>query len=314
MVPNTIATKRRILFVTVAIAVFGAAVGWIASSPHPVFPLHHASNLEAGDPARGKLVFEAGDCGSCHASPAQDDRLRLGGGMVLDSPYGPFHVPNISPDPNDGIGRWTTADLANALLAGVSPDGEHLYPTFPYTSFAHMALEDVRDLMAYLQSLPPMPGRPPPHELPFPLTIRRGIGLWKLLFFDRSPIPHDPSRDAAWNRGHYLVDALGHCAECHSTRNVFGAIRTSTRFAGGPDPGSVGYIPNITPSAIGNWSRQQISETLRTGITPDLRVLGSSMADVVYNTAFLPESDRDDIAAYIKALPPRATPDPASSQ
>lgn len=234
--------------------------------------------------------------------------------MVLDSPFGAFHIPNISPDPKDGIGSWTVADLANALLAGVSPHGEHYYPTFPYTAFAHMRLDDVRDLRAYLRTLPAVSGRPPPHELPFPLNVRRGLGIWKLLFFDRSPVRDDPSRGAAWNRGHYLVDSLAHCAECHSTRNIFGAIEQSTRFASGPDPGSVGYIPNITPAGIGTWSREQISETLRTGITPDLRGVGSSMADVVHNTASLPESDRDAIATYVKSLPPRPTPNPAASQ
>ncbi len=235
--------------------------------------------------------------------------------MVLDSPFGAFHVPNISPDPTDGIGRWTVADLANALLTGVSPEGAHYYPVFPYPSFAHMKLDDVRDLAAYLRTLPPVSGRVSPNEeLPFPLTIRRGIGLWKLLFFDRSPVRDDPSRSAAWNRGHYLVDALGHCAECHVTRNVFGAVKPRTRFAGGPDPSSVGYVPNITPRGIGAWSRQQISETLRTGVTPDLRVLGSSMAEVVHGTASLPAEDRDAIATFIKALPARPTPNRAASQ
>jgi mono/diheme cytochrome c family protein len=307
-------TKRWLLFLVPVVAMCAAAWAWTASAPRPIFPLHHASNLEPGDAGRGKLVFEAADCGSCHASPGQDDRLKLGGGMVLDSPYGPFHAPNISPDPNDGIGSWTTADLANALLTGVSPEGEHLYPTFPYSSFAHMKLDDVRDLMAYLSSLPAVAGRTPPHELTFPLTIRRAIGLWKLLFLDRSPVVDDPGRDAAWNRGHYLVEALGHCAECHSTRNIFGAVEDATRFAGGPDPSSVGYSPNITPSAIGTWSPEQISEALRTGVTPGLRVLGSSMADVTYNAALLPQGDRDGIAAYIKTLPSRPTPNPAASQ
>jgi mono/diheme cytochrome c family protein len=295
-------------------AVLAAAGGWIASAPRPAFPLHHSDALAPGDPARGRIVFAAGDCSSCHASPGQDDLLQLGGGMTLDSPLGPFHPPNISSDPNDGIGRWTTTDLANALLTGTSPEGGHYYPTFPYASYAHMTVDDIRDLMAYLRTLPAVSGRAPSHELPFPFTIRRAIGLWKLVFLDRTPIRNDSGHDPTWNRGHYLVEAVSHCAECHSTRNLFLAVESSTRFAGGPDPSSVGYTPNITPAAIGDWSIQQISETLRTGVTPGLRRIGSSMASVVRNTASLPQSDRDAIAVYVKSLPPRPTPNPAASQ
>jgi mono/diheme cytochrome c family protein len=204
--------------------------------------------------------------------------------LALDSRYGTFTAPNISPHPTDGIGRWTAADLANALLSGLSPDGAHYFPVFPYPAFAHMQLDDVQDLMGYLRTLP-VSGRPPPHEVSFPLNIRRGVGLWKLLFFDPSSLPEDPSRSGDWNHGRYLVEALGHCAECHSTRNLLGAVKPSTRFAGGPDPSNVGYVPNITPRGIGRWSQAQISDFLATGIGPDLRGAGSSMAEMVRDTA-----------------------------
>lgn len=242
--------------------------------------------------------------------PGQTDRLRLGGGLALASPFGTFRAPNISPDPTDGIGRWRVIDLANTLMSGVSPAGQHYYPALPYATYAHMRVEDVRDLMAYLRTLQPVGGRPPPHELSFPLTIRRAIGLWKLVFLDRSPIVPDPSQSEAWNRGHYLIAALSHCAECHSSRNILGAIKPDTRFAGGQDPSGTGFVPNITPDAIGRWSEAEIAEVLRSGRTPELRFVGSSMADVVTNTAALPQSDRDAIATYIKALPPRPTSTP----
>jgi mono/diheme cytochrome c family protein len=221
---------------------------------------------------------------------------------------GIFHVPNISPDPLDGIGAWRTVDLANALMSGVSPDRRHYYPALPYTSYVHMRVEDVRDLMAYLRTLAPVRGRPPPHELPLPLDIRRAVGFWKLLFFDRSPIQPDATHDTMWNRGRYLVEVLGHCAECHSTHNALGAVEASTRFAGGPDIGGVGFVPNITPQHIGNWSVHDIAEMLRTGRTPELRAVGASMADVVRNTAALPMADRDAMAVYLKSLPARPTP------
>jgi mono/diheme cytochrome c family protein len=264
-----------------------------------------------GDPQRGRIIFAAGDCSSCHASPGQSDRYRLGGGLALPSPFGVFRAPNISPDPNAGIGKWRTIDLANALLSGVSPSSQHLYPVFPYTSYAHMTVDDVRDLMAFLRTLPPVADRPPPHELTFPFNIRRGIGLWKLLFFDRRPVQPDAAYDVLWNRGRYLVEALGHCAECHSSRNLFYAVRPETRFAGGPDPSDTGYVPNITPDKTSHWTVADFMRTLTTGYTPDLRFVGSSMADVVTNTALLPESDRRAIATYIKSLPVRATPPPA---
>src|SRR5690348_3236996 len=108
--------KRLLLALAILIVALGAAGAWFASAPRPAFPPGSEAELEPGDPERGKLVFTAGDCASCHASPGQEDRLKLGGGMALESPYGLFHIPNISPDPKDGIGHWTVRDLANALL------------------------------------------------------------------------------------------------------------------------------------------------------------------------------------------------------
>jgi mono/diheme cytochrome c family protein len=285
-----------------------AGAGWILSAPRPAFGEADASRFEGGDPGHGKRIFDAGQCASCHATPGQPDRLRLGGGLALGSPLGPFYPPNISPDPKDGIGRWRGVDLANALMSGVSPAGQHYYPALPYAGYARMRPEDVRDLMAYLRGLPPVQGRTPPHDIPFPFTIRRGVGLWKLLFLDRDPIPDDPSREAQWNRGRYLVEALAHCAECHSTRNIFYAVKPSQRFAGGPDQEGTGFIPNITPQAIGAWSEDQLVEVLTSGHTPDLRVVRSSMDDVVKNMSALPEEDRRAIAVFIRSLPPRPTP------
>jgi mono/diheme cytochrome c family protein len=299
------------LAIFVVITGVAGGVAWVVTEPRPAFSKDADSGLaQAGDPAKGQLIFAAGDCASCHASPGQTDRLRLGGGLALASPFGTFRVPNISMDPMDGIGAWRTVDLANALLSGVSPAGSHYYPAFPYPGFAKMQVGDVRDLMAYLRTLPAVPGKPPRHDLALPFRIRRLVGFWKLLFFDRTPILPDPSRDDAWNRGRYLVEALAHCDECHSSRNLLGAIRPETRFAGGEDPEGVGFVPNITPTRIGAWNQRDIAETLKTGNTPDHGRVGSSMSDVVTNTAMLPQSDRDAIAAYVKSLPARSTPQP----
>jgi len=286
-----------------AVLASGLAI-MLLSAPHPLFPNPaSARGLEEGGSAqKGRLIFTAGDCAACHASAGQPDRLRLGGGLALASPFGTLRAPNISQDPKDGIGRWRTADLANALLSGVSPQGTHYYPVFPYTSFSYMRLEDVRDLMAYLRTLPPVSGRPPPHQLSFPFNIRRLIGMWKLLFFHPTRFSHDQAHTVEWNRGRYLVEGLAHCAECHSSRNAFGAIRESTRYAGGEDPEGVGFVPDITPLGLGNWSEHQWLDFLSTGTTPDLRIVGSSMAPVLSDTAALPESDRRAMVSYLRTL------------
>jgi mono/diheme cytochrome c family protein len=295
----------------IAVTIMFAVGAWFITAPQ-LFASADLAQFAAknGDAGRGKLIFAAGDCASCHASPGQADRLHLGGGLVLASPYGTFRVPNISMDPVDGIGNWQTKDLANALLNGVSPSGSHYYPVFPYASYAHMRPQDVADLMAYLRTLPAVKRRQPEHDLALLFGIRRFVGFWKILYFRPGPIASDPAHDKKWNRGRYLVEAVAHCAECHSSRDMFGGIKTKTRYAGGQDPEGAGYYPNITPEHIGHWSEQDLIEMFRSGKTPGHGRVGSSMADVVTNTAMLPESDREAMAFYIKSLPPRPTPKP----
>jgi mono/diheme cytochrome c family protein len=293
-----------------AVAAVGGIAAWMISAPRPAFSERDAAALDGGDAARGRLIFTAGECASCHASPGQSDRLRLGGGLELASPYGTFTAPNISSDPKDGIGSWQPVDIANAVMSGVSPDGSHYYPILPYASYVHMQVGDVRDLIAYLRTLPAVSGRQPQPDLAAPFRIRRFVGLWKFLFLSRGRIDPDPAREAAWNRGHYLVEAVAHCAECHSTRNIFGAIKSDTRFAGGLDPEGVGYVPNITSARLADWSERDISEMLKTGRTPNHGRVGSTMVDVVTNAGSLPQSDRDAIASYIKSLSSRPTPKP----
>ena len=279
------------------------------TAAHPPF-LQHDPRFEArGDVIRGKLLFAAGDCASCHATPGQYDRLKLGGGLALASPFGTFRPPNISPDPVDGIGRWSAVDLANALIGGVSPRRDHYYPSFPYTSFTGMTVADVNDLYAYLMTLPQVSRRAPPHDPALLFRIRRSVGFWKLLFFRQGRSAANDGKTQR-DRGAYLVETVSHCAECHSSRNAFGAIRSDTLFAGGIDPQGTGFVPNITQEQLGAWTETDIATMLTTGVTPNHGRVGSSMADVVTNTAMLPDSDRKAIAHYIKALPPVGTPHP----
>jgi mono/diheme cytochrome c family protein len=252
----------------------------------------------------GRVMFYAGGCAGCHAVPGQEDKTKLGGGLALKSPFGTFYVPNISPDPNDGIGRWSEADFVTALWKGTSPQRRHYYPALPYTSYQRMTLDDVRDLFAYIKTLTPVAGRAPPHDVSFPFNMRRAIGFWKLLFLDGQRFQPDPTKSAQWNRGAYLVNGPGHCAECHSPRNFVGAIIASQRFAGGPSLDRKGWVPNITEKGLADWSVNDIAYMLETGMTPDGDSVGGGMTEVVRNISQLPADDRMAIAVYLKSLPP----------
>ena len=297
---------KRALLILLALALLAGLGFWLLTSP----ALQRAG-LEpvpegAPDLANGRAMFFAGDCTSCHLSPNQDDRNRLGGGKPLPSPFGTFYPPNVSPHA-DGIGSWTAAQFQRAMRGGVSPDGRHYYPAFPYTSYQRMRPEDLRDLFAYLKTLPAVPERARDHDLPFPFSVRRGLGLWKLAFLDGKVFAPDPAKPASWNRGAYLVEGAAHCAECHSARNAIGVIPAERRYAGGPNPEGKGSVPNITPdkTGIGDWSKGDIADVLSSGLTPSGDSVGSNMVEVVRNTSQLAPADRDAIAEYIKSLPPR---------
>ncbi len=235
-----------------------------------------------------------------------DDKLRLGGGLALATPFGTFHVPNISPHKQDGIGAWRVKDFVRAMREGIGPGETHLYPAFPYASYQRMSPADLTDLHAFIMTLPPVEGRVRDHELKFPFTVRRGIGLWDLAFLDGKLFMPDPSKSASWNRGAYLVNGPGHCAECHSERNFAGAIIPDRRLRAAPTRKGKGVVPNITPSpsGIGGWTEEEVVTLLKTGDTPNFDTVGGPMADVVRNTAQLSEADRAAMAEYILSLPP----------
>jgi mono/diheme cytochrome c family protein len=299
---------RRLVIAAAIVVALGGGGFWLLTIPKTV-PAG-ALGPHTADLANGRTMFIAGGCSGCHASPGAEDKTRLGGGLALKSPFGAFHVPNISSDRNDGIGAWSETDFVTAVTRGTSPDGRHYYPAFPYTSYQRMALADVRDLFAYLKTLPAVSGKVRDHELAFPYAFRRGLGLWKLLYLDGEPFRPDPSKSAMLNRGAYLVEGPGHCAECHSPRNAIGGIIATQRFAGGPNPEGKGWVPNITQKDLGDWSDKDIAYLLETGQTPDGDSVGSSMSEVVRHTAELSADDRAAIAAYIKSLPPVEGPKP----
>lgn len=293
---------RRTTSVALLAALAGAGVYWWLSAP--VVAAAGTAPARAPDLANGQVIFNAGGCASCHAVPDQPDRLRLGGGVAIKSPFGTFYAPNISSDPTDGIGKWSEAEFVNAVMHGVSPDGQHYFPAFPYTSYQHARREDVLDLFAYLKTLPAVAGKVRDHDVRFPFNIRRNVGIWKFLFLDGKPFVADSAKSPQWNRGAYLVNSFGHCAECHSPRNALGGIIAGQRFAGGPNPEGEGWVPNITQKGLGEWSAKDIAYFLKTGELPDGDSVGGAMTRVIKNTSQLPDDDLAAMADYLKSLPP----------
>lgn len=295
----------RLAVILILVASAFALVFWYLTRP-AVFP---ESDLPAHRPdlKNGAAMFHAGNCASCHRlDEAEDeDPVRLGGGREIPSDFGLFRVPNISPDPLTGIGQWSLAEFANAMLHGVSPQGEHYYPAFPYVSFARMKIEDVIDLKAYLDSLPAVVNSVSGHELSFPWNLRRGIGLWKMRYLDSAPVIEIDEADEVLVRGRYLAEGPAHCAECHTSRDRIGGLQTSRWLAGAPNPDGEGRVPNITPhkDGLAGWPESDITYYLTTGFTPEFDTAGGSMVAVQENLAKLQESDRKAIAAYLKAIP-----------
>lgn len=286
----------------VALALVGAAVFWWVTRPE----IAGADALTGLSPdvAAGEQVFHAAGCASCHAAEGAsgEDKLILSGGQAFPSPFGTFHAPNISPDPQAGIGGWTALDLYNAMKNGVSPEGTHYFPAFPYGSYVKATAQDVVSLHAFMQTLPASDTASKPHDVGFPFNIRRSLGGWKFLFLNDDWVV-DGDLTEEEERGRYLAEALGHCGECHSPRNPLGGIIRSEWLAGAPNPSGKGRIPNITPAKL-DWSQADIAEYLSSGFTPSFDTAGGHMVAVIENTAQLPASDRDAIAAYLKKVAP----------
>ncbi len=285
--------------VGVALAVF-----WALTMPR--FLPNLSIFQQVGNPVKGEDVFNIAGCASCHSAEGAEaeDKLILSGGREFPSPFGTFYAPNISPDPEFGIGGWSTYDLANAMMYGVSPDNKHYYPAFPYSSYARMNPQDIVDLKAFLDTLPPSSEPSRSHDLPFYAQWRRPVGMWKQFFYDPAPV-YPNSADGLIERGRYLVEGPGHCSECHTSRNPLGGPIMSLYLAGAPSLEGEGYIPNITPheDGLAGWTETEIANYLNTGFTPDFDSVGGLMVEVVENTALLSDEDRRAIAAYLKSIP-----------
>ena len=256
-----------------------------------------------GDAKRGEYLSKAGGCIGCHTETRKDAQP-FAGGRALKTPFGIFYGPNITPDPKAGIGGWKEADFVRALREGKRPDGSNYFPAFPYSSFTRISDADLRDLWAYLRTLKPSAQPSKEHELGFFYRWRFLVTFWKWLFFDASPLGPDPAKSEQLNRGRYLVDALGHCGECHTPRNFLGGPKKS-RYLGGAKLGDDVNAPNITPTRLKKYGAAELKDILTSGLYPDGDVMGDTMSEVVKNTTSqLSAPDLDALIAYLLSIAP----------
>ena len=298
---------KWVILAGVSLVLAGAWI--ILTSGRPLegpLPEHEA------DLANGELMFWAGGCASCHATVGAEgeDLLILAGGHEFETEFGVFQSPNISPDPDHGIGNWSELEFANAMLKGLSPDNRHYYPVFPYPQYQNMNLEDVLDLKAFMDTLPSSSNEVGEHALAFPYSVRRGLGLWKRRYLANTRLDDQEPESPELARGRYLVNGPTHCGACHTPRDRFGG-EIPSRFLAGSESlvKDEGTIPNITPhkDGIGSWSADDIEYSLETGFDPDFDSFGGTMVSVQENLARLPAVDRAAIAAYLKSIPPVAS-------
>lgn len=267
---------------------------------------HSANAADAGTLVeQGAYLVRAAGCLACHTD-IKNEGAAYAGGRALETPFGVFYSPNITPDVETGIGGWSDADFITALRSGESPEGHLYYPVFPFPSYTKMRDEDMLAIKAYLFSLDPVQAENKEHDADFPLGWRFLLNGWALFNFEEGPMADDPDQDDTWNRGRYLVDALAHCGECHTPRGLTGGVDNSRYLAGNPEGPDEELVPNITPHATGlaDWSEGDIVQLLRDGMKPDFDDVQGSMSEAIEDgLTHLTEEDLSAIASYLKSVP-----------
>jgi len=283
------------LVILLLVAAAAVAVFLATGAPEP-----RRIVAEDGDPVRGTYLARAGGCVACHTNPKGG--AMLAGGAPIETPFGTFYGPNITPHESDGIGAWSLEDFAAAMTAGVDPEGRRLYPVFPYPHYTLLQDQDIADLWAALKTVPATAGSPPSNDLDWPFGYRFLLAGWQALFLPRGPYEPAPGRSDAWNRGRFLVEGPGHCGACHSPRNLLGAEEAGEALSGGPNGPGGEKVPAITATALADagWTASDVAYALKTGLTPEGDSLGGSMGEVISNgTSFLTDEDRAAIATYL---------------
>jgi mono/diheme cytochrome c family protein len=271
---------KRTGVIVAIMAVIGLGVlGWYGTRPGPLafaanktVTLDGYGNHPTGVPAdfgekdvisRGRYLTNAADCEACHTA---DKTKPFAGGLAFKTPFGTLYSPNITADKETGIGAWTDADFLKAVHEGIARDGERLYPAFPYAAYTYITDEDVLAIKAYLFSLAPVKSQPPESDLHFPYNQRWLMAFWSGLFNPKQRFRPAVDRSPEWNRGAYLSEALAHCGDCHTPRNLLQALDNKNKFAGADAEGWRAY--NITAdsiSGVGAWSEADLAEYLSTG-------------------------------------------------
>jgi mono/diheme cytochrome c family protein len=272
-------------------------------------PVHLPVGLSSASPGmveRGAYMVRAAGCVACHTDVTRGGKP-YAGGRALETPFGTFHAPNITPDAETGIGNWSDADFVRAVMFGEGVNGAHLYPVFPYTSYSRMTLEDVLSIKAYLFSLEPVRSEARANDIAFPFSWRALMRVWKVLHVEaQRPAEIALGRDASWVRGRYLVEGPGHCGECHTPRGLLGAPDRRQSLHGnreGPEGWYVPALDGARAAGFAQWSVEEIDAYLETGEKPDFDSAQGPMKEVIMeSTRFLTAEDRRAMAVFLKSL------------
>jgi mono/diheme cytochrome c family protein len=302
---------KRALLLMVVVAVF-AVGGW-------VWWVNYAESDGGGGPAagaaaasaeRGAYLVRVGNCMACHTDRGG---APWAGGRAIDTPFGIVHSSNLTPDRATGIGAWSADDFWRALHRGRSRDGRLLYPAFPYPNYTEVTRADADAMYAYLRTVPAVQRENTPHGLRWPYSTQAALAVWRALYFRPGVYERDAERSAEWNRGAYLVRGLGHCAACHTARNVLGASGEMMDLSGGLIPMQNWYAPSLASdreAGVAHWSTRDIARLLRTGVSAQGTVLGPMAEVVLYSTQYLQESDALAMGVFLKSLPQTPPPPP----
>ena len=284
--------------ILIAVLVLSTAAGALAQAPKASVP--SATRVPAQ--TDGEYLARAGDCIACHTARGGEP---FAGGLEMPTPFGIIYTPNITPDPETGIGKWSADDFYRALHDGKSKDGSLLYPAFPYPSYTKVTRADADAIFGYIQTIAPVKRKNTPHKMNFPYNQRNLLIGWRALYFTPGAYKSDPKQSAEWNRGAYLVLGLGHCDACHTSRNFLGATQKDKELSGGLIPLQDWYAPSLTSNreaGLGQWETDEVVALLRSGISKRGVVFGP-MAQVVHDSLqYITEADTRAMAVYLKSL------------